>query len=275
MEKKKHALYDHPFLGGIVAIIVFELVSMIFGAIVGFIGQATGTDTSIPTSIVVIITVVISLVIHRLWFKKDGYKGALTVTKYSKQDVIVCFVIAIIASFLAMLPSYIISGVAFPSFAQIASAITAGISEEIIFRAAPISIMMKNNPTRNRMIIAVIITSACFGLIHLTNIKSGASASSIIIQVVDAFAMGAFFASVYIRTGSILFSMINHSLHDLFYAFISDSSTSALVMTGSSSVKDIVTSAIFDVIVVAMAVFLLRKSKWDDIKKTWANIWSE
>lgn len=284
--KRKHKLFDHPFLGGLVAIIIAQLVianlSFILPLCLEFIRgvfpEAAISDTLADNVkyLGFILAALLYLLIHRLWFRKDGFKGCFPRNGLQNKEAWM-FVLA------GLLLDVVTTGVSYaltktvpvvPSISALLIAFQAGISEETIFRAVPVSIMMKNNPSRKRMWIAVIITSAVFGLVHMSNIVAGAALSGAIVQSVNAACMGLFFVAIYLRSGNILLTMVFHSLHDVI-AMTDPAQTTGVFTTSSFSTLDLVFLAVIAATYAAAGIFLLRKSKWAEIQATWANIWAE
>lgn len=86
----------------------------------------------------------------------------------------------------------IITGVmpVMPTVTTVLLSCEAGICEETAFRAIPVSIMMKNSPSRRRMWTGVLIASAVFGLVHMGNVGAGAAFFGAIVQSVNAACLG-------------------------------------------------------------------------------------
>ena len=275
METRKHKLYDRPYLGAIVAIVI-TYVFIFFGSsmFVPLFRNYSSNISIIITSTSILISV-IALVIHKLWFKKDNYKGFIAFSKSSNKEVWAIVIALIIIDVIVLLVKGISTGLAMPLLINLIPAISAGVFEETCYRTIPVSILMKNKPTYKRMVIATILTAVIFGVSHAINIVSGATILNTILQIVFAIGPGMFFAAVYLRTGSIIIPMVFHAFHDILELFIPRDGDMALLLSKNISLGELIPDIIFTILFVGAAIYLLRKSKWDEIKATWANIWAE
>lgn len=104
------------------------------------------------------------------------------------------------------------------------------------------------------------------------NIAEGATVFNTIIQIIYALGPGLFFAAIYLRTGSIIIPMICHVAHDTLPLF---QNAGSLFLNKDFTLAQILPNCIFMVFLVGVGIFLLRKSTWEEIKNTWADIWSE
>jgi len=89
-------------------------------------------------------------------------------------------------------------------------ALTAGISEEFVFRGFLFFILLIIFPSFNPFV-AMIIVSVIFGLLHIYQGLSG---------IIKTLLFGAFFGLLYLVTGSIIPGMILHFIGDFSSAFI-------------------------------------------------------
>ena len=62
----------------------------------------------------------------------------------------------------------------------------------------------------------MVLSSVIFGLIHLTNLLSGAPFGATILQILNAFGMGMFLCAVFLCSGSLWPGIIIHTLFDTF-----------------------------------------------------------
>ena len=92
-----------------------------------------------------------------------------------------------------------------------------GFFEEIIFRGVILVVLLQRLPkTRKGAFLAVVISSAIFGIIHLFNILAGASIGSTLLQVGYSFLMGMMWAVVFIKTKNIWMPIILHTTYNFF-----------------------------------------------------------
>lgn len=284
--KRKHKLFDHPYLGGLVAMIIAQLLIANLGFIPALgVEVIRGIFPEISISaeldmnvkyISLVLSALVCLLILRLWFRKDGFKGCFPSAGLRNKEAWIFVLCGLVMDVVFTGISYAITKTVpvVPSVNGLLISLQAGVSEETIFRAVPASIMMKNNPSRKRMWMTVVITAAVFGLVHMSNVVSGAALSGAIVQSVNAACMGLLFAAIYLRSGNILLTMVLHTLHDVI-AVTDPSQATGVFTTSSFSTLDYVTLAGIAAIYASAGLFLLRKSKWDEIKATWANIWNE
>jgi len=73
--------------------------------------------------------------------------------------------------------------------------------------------MMRGKPDSKRIRRVFLVTSILFSLMHLVN---GYGAGNTIVQLIATFIMGMFWGAIYLRTGSILITIVFHFLYDVF-----------------------------------------------------------
>lgn len=165
-----------------------------------------------------------------------------------------------------------------PSFFYVMTAIDAGITEEIAFRAIPVSYLMKQwHSDEKKIPFTVILSSLIFGLSHSVNFITGSDASYVIMQIVGAFCTGSLFCAIYLKTGSIIPTMIIHSMHNIL-AFATDPNIdmNSIAIAGSLSLTKMETAytVISYIAFTAIAFFLIRPSKRQEILSIWNRKWS-
>lgn len=283
MENKKKKLSDRPLLAGFVAMLLAILFAYIGGyVIVGVIsllmritGIPANIDQDAKVAILVDISQVVIPIMAAIWMyiyyrrnQKNGYRGAMKIRGKNCLDVWVCIGIF----FVVTIVRYIYGALLMPGglslihigMSAVISSIYAGVSEEIVTRGIPFAIMMRGEPDAKRIRKALVLTSIVFALFHLLN---GGGAGMGIYSVALTFAMGLCYGAVYLRTGSILASIIFHFADDIFaLTVVAPNPTPALYIV----------LFIFNLILpVFLTIALMRKSKVEEIKETWATIWGE
>lgn len=139
-------------------------------------------------------------------------------------------------------PQYILSG------------LEAGIAEELLFRYAFLTILLvafKNNSYR--VFWAAIISSLCFGLLHLGNLSAGQNLASTIEQVVFAFGMGLLMCGIYLYTDLFYLPVIIHFLLDTLVF-----SVSGELMSGKVTTADNILTIIETLVFIVIALLLLK-----------------
>ncbi len=94
-------------------------------------------------------------------------------------------------------------------------AISTGFLEELIFRFIIFNAILKSKKIHNNTIKAIIVSSIIFSLMHGLNIISGMPVNQVITQIGYSFLIGLLFASVYVLTNNIVYSMILHAIYNI------------------------------------------------------------
>ena len=90
-----------------------------------------------------------------------------------------------------------------------------GLFEEALFRGFFLPhLLRKMRPTRAGRFLAVLITSAVFGIIHLFNLAYGAGVGATLLQVGYSFLIGGLMAALVLATGRLLPAVLCHALYD-------------------------------------------------------------
>ena len=151
----------------------------------------------------------------------------------------------------------------------------AGTVEETVFRGLPVSYLMRQNKKKSHIIWIAIVTSLIFGSVHGFNFFAGATLLAALLQVISASAAGFLLCALFIRSGSLLPSMLMHAINDV-YAFMNlDLVSEAGVMEGTLKTSDIVLNMILSVLQIIIAIYLLHPSAWDEIMETWNRKWGK
>ncbi len=208
-KSRKHIVYDHPFVGMIVGLILVGLVYILF---LGVINPLLGEDNEVAKSIAQIIFMMLVLLFHQFWFGnelKDLFK-----TSNLKKGILLGWSMLTVSTI--VLISNLFSGEAIGSIPYaILCGIVPGVTEEVVFRIIPLSIAMRKLEDKKKLLVAGILTSLPFSVIHLANILVGADTVSSIIQMCYAFAIGLLLAGIYIQTKNMWAIVFLHSLQDI------------------------------------------------------------
>lgn len=126
------------------------------------------------------------------------------------------------------------------------SAFEAGVTEETLFRFAVLGILFYAwRNIKQRLPLAIVTSALLFGLAHLSNAMLQ-HWDMTVLQVLSAFALGLFFAVVYVYTGQLWLAIVMHGLLDW----------TSFIVTGSDLMKGATTwadwlSAILELVVFA------------------------
>ncbi len=156
--------------------------------------------------------------------------------------------------------------------------IAPGLSEEILIRGVNIPNWMRLHGEHPKKIPAVVFfTSFIFAAAHLMNLLAGAGVGMTLLQVGYAFGIGALFASAYLRTGSLVWPVIMHSLID-FTAFLHrDIFDNAGVLGTEELALDwsLILLALETAALITLAFYYIRPAKREEIAAVWKEKWKK
>lgn len=90
-----------------------------------------------------------------------------------------------------------------------------GFNEELVFRGIILNLFLdKFGNSKKGIVTATVLSSVIFGAVHLTNIFSGVSVGSAVVQAIQAAILGGLLAAIYLRSGNIWIVIIVHALTD-------------------------------------------------------------
>ncbi len=160
------------------------------------------------------------------WYPYEIFLAVMSVALWYvllKKDIPLNFGIAFNRTFFITLPIFLLATSSFiwTLYASetldgtkmamfLATAISVGIAEEMIFRVAGYRVLVASGSSVKK---AILISALLFSLFHLTNLISGIGIS-IIIQLINTFMLGVVFAYIYYKTESILYLMLLHFMWD-------------------------------------------------------------
>lgn len=125
------------------------------------------------------------------------------------------------------------------------SAFEAGVMEETLFRFAVLGILFYAwRNVKQRLPLAIFTSALLFGLAHLSNAMLQ-HWDMTVLQAVSAFALGLFFAVVYVYTGQLWLTMVMHGLLDW----------TSFIVTGSDLMKGSTTWADWVSVILELVVF--------------------
>lgn len=277
-EKKiiNHKILDKHWLIGTIGL-------MLWGSIIGnvvalIVFSALKNIIPLPTEdinyIGLIVGAFITLCIYKRWFYPE-YEGTLKTVNLGRW-IIIGFIIVIIWLLPDVITSLILkTNFGPPTVHSVIMACVAGTVEETIFRGLPVSYLMRQIKKKSLIPWIVIVTGLVFGLVHVTNIFSGARIDSSVLQVITATSTGIMFAALFLRSGSLLPAIIAHTLNDV-YAFMNlDLVSESGILEGALKTSDIVLNLALSVIELVIAYIILRPSVWDEVMETWNRKWNK
>ena len=135
-----------------------------------------------------------------------------------------------------------------------------GMFEEFAFRGLfYLMILDGRRKSTGQIFWTTVLSCAVFGLVHLANLFAGAGVGATLLQVGYSFLIGGMCAIVLLRTGSIWYCVLLHTVYDL---------GGTILYLGGGMRWDAVTVAVTAVLGVAVAVFMiisLLRTKPEDI----------
>lgn len=279
MENKKKTLADRPLLAGFAAFLMAVLGSYVIGLVLGIglrqmrniLGITASTDAVVATVYILIILLAAACmyIFYRL-NRKNGYRGAVKIRGKNLTDVWVCLGIFVAAAVVRAVFTIVTIPDSFQEIQitlnSVLICIFAGVAEEICTRGIPLPVIMRGKPDNKRIRLAIFMTAVIFGLVHMLNGGGGAG----MFQVFFAFLAGLFFAAVYLRTGSILVTIVFHFLYDFIALNLTPSPDDDTNIAAS-----IIVMFIVELLPLVYYFVIARKSKLEEIKETWADIWGE
>ena len=139
-----------------------------------------------------------------------------------------------------------------------------GFLEETVFRGIILIVLLQRlSQTRNGYFMAIIISSAFFGIIHLLNLFNSASVSATLLQVGYSFLMGIMWGIIYLATQNLIFPILLHAMYDFFGQVVFRFGT----VTNRFDFITILITSIFAVIAVLFYLSVFTKIKSSEIKR--------
>lgn len=278
-ESEKRKLADRPLLAGFVAFLMAVLGSYAIGLGIAMVLRVvrnalgiTSSAESLITGLHITIIILASVCMYVFYRRnqKNGYRGAVKIRGKNLTDVWVCLGIFVAAA----VANAVFSIVYVPdglhklniSLSSVVLCILAGVAEEICTRGIPLPVIMRSKPDNKQIRLSIFMTAVIFGLLHMLNGGGGEN----LFQVAFAFVVGLFFGAVYLRTGSILVTIVFHFLYD----FIAINLT-PFPEDNENIAPLIIVMFIVQALPLIYYFVITRKSKMEEIKETWADIWSE
>lgn len=267
---KKHKWFDRPIVGMILALVITLFGVEIIGYCLGKGLEAFITDDQIASSIGVIAVSFLWLGVHCLWFKGDIHhffdtKGLLKYLPLGWSMILL--------PVLTLLFNVIGGKQIGHIFLAFVLALSAGISEEVIFRVIPISVAMRNVDKEKMISTTFFLTAICFGLFHSLNVIVGANVGTTILQVIYATGVGLTYAAIYMRTGNLWVTMILHSFTDFMGFLVMDIDKTGGVMKEGSNLTAIIYLLICAIVFFVNAFMIFKKEDQKEVPAVWKKIW--
>ncbi len=139
-----------------------------------------------------------------------------------------------------------------------------GFFEEILFRGIILVLLLKKlADKKNGVLLAIIFSSAIFGLSHVFNLYSGASIDDTLLQVGYSFLVGMMWAVIFLKTGNLWLTMLLHATYNFFGQVMFYLGS----VDGRYDIYTIVITIMLAVIIAFYSVFLFRKLDYKTLIK--------
>jgi len=238
MEKKKFQLYEHPWLSLLVFTVtgVFSMGltgTVIFGWI-GLSGSSLTGSLAQECSFKILSSFILAPFVLRLPKGKRTYRQFLDDIGFTRVKPFFRLVLLALSCYIILALSQVATSLVYrlsegqpitwsfirqvldlsgdlpPSPSLLFS--IAGALEEVGSRGIVLTVFLNKYSERR----SIIFSSLAFGLMHLLNLTNGANVVWVMGQVTWAFIIGLFYGYVFVRTRSLLPSMIVHYLGNVF-----------------------------------------------------------
>ncbi len=267
---KNHKFFDRPILGMILGLIVALFGIEILGYILGVVFKAFIANEQMASSLGLIIVSILWLFLHQFWFRNE-------IQHFFQTKALMPSLLLGWSAIFVPLATFILNliGGSHPQHFVLALilALSAGTSEEVIFRIIPISIAMRAENKEKLIPITFVLTGILFGLIHSANVLVGADFVATILQVCYASAIGFVYAAIYMRTGNLWVTMILHTYTDFMGFLFMDVEKTGGIITESSSVATVLYLLVCALIFFANAYMIFKKENRKEIPVIWKSIW--
>ena len=270
-EKKKHKILDHPILAMFIFMIVFNIVSGLLSLTL-LLSSDESVKNIISAGIAAVTLIIMELIFTKVWFKGE-FDTTLGLPNMKKGFMYIIPVL-IAEIICVIIDRFMNPDVAMNNLVKcFAYAFIAGVAEEMLFRSYALANFMRICKSYKQMMTAVILTALVFGSVHIFNIFSGGNVDITIVQTVFAVFFGIITAAIYLRTGSISYCMILHFVYDFIGMIYLDMAESG-AMQGALTIKAIADSAIISIVSAVVGLYIIRKSKYGEIREIWNKKWN-
>ncbi len=264
---RKHSLCEKsPYIAVVISMIISSLIVGV-GGIVG--EKVVGDGEYIGMCIFAVIT----MLVFRFWFSPD-FKGFVKPGGSAKDICIIMIPWGILVVFTLLEPLFLQRPFYFsPTFSAVLMGLAAGFGEETMFRVLSLAIVMRYVKKEKRFAVMIIL-AVIFGLAHAGNVTQGADPFMTVVQVIHSIFLAFLFTGLYLGTGSAVFPIFAHGLHD-FICFTTDPSISGEgILTQQYGTGQLLYEVVLAVIIGIISLCLLNKNKHTKADELWNEKWS-
>lgn len=269
---RKHKLTDsHPYIAACIFAVVLWLICAFMAAGINFLIHLVISDYPVTIGPVgTILGSIAALLFYQFWFRPEfeGFFSGGDIAKGFKASI--PYLIYLAAAFVTDFFFFPEISFKFISLNLLFTAIAAGFIEETIFRGGLLTTLLRKMESPKRILPAALISAAVFGVIHMSNILSGAGVLVTVMQSINAFTIGIADALIYMVSGNIFVTIVIHTLHDIL-AFSFDTVSDNGLMISTVSLETWVNFAQCTALG-AYSIYMLCK---EDVQKHIMDVWTK
>ncbi|MBQ8947037.1 MAG: CPBP family intramembrane metalloprotease [Lachnospiraceae bacterium] len=246
--------------------VIAMILSMLM--ITFIISMFSGKDS--PTGYLIECGVALLVIVAFRWWFSPGFKGCMRTEVSPGEVLVLClpYVLRIIAD-------TVYTGVENdwyfePTVKYLCMALSAGIVEESMFRVFSIPIGMRYLKSRHKIMIIVSFISLVFGLMHLANLSEG-NPSMVVVQAFVTMLESIFFCAIYLRSGSIIPSMVLHGVYD-WTCFVFDPTLENGILVAEMDIR-IIWPILFSLAAGIVGSYMIRPVMHEKIERIWQDKW--
>ena len=275
----------HPFLYALLIFVIFALSMSIVGGIISGVHMAISPDGSKPPTMPlmlaceIVVAIVLCVVLKksgriRLLTKTGrGFKGGIATGAY----ILVLGVFLVVGTIVG---TQMVGGFTVDfgggSIVCMVAMISIGLTEEIEARALIGEPFLEHFGTKREGVIrAVVASGLIFGVMHIVNALE-APLPDTLCQMTLSITAGMMYGAIYFRSGNLWSCVVLHGFNDICSSIqlwlFNGGNGNILSSTGDFSIDSVVFTLVLAAIDLAVACFLLRKSKIGEVAQTWPEI---
>ena len=262
-KERKHPICEKaPYIAVLISMIIPALFIGAGGSLGEmFSGNAGNTG--------ICISAVLVMIVFTRWFSPE-FNGFVRTKAPAKDILKVMIPFGIIVIFTLLEPLFLRRPFYFNlTPGAVIMGLAAGFGEEPIFRLLPLAVVMRYIRKEKRFA-AVIVLAVIFGLFHAGNVTQGADTLMTAAQVIHSLFMAFLFTWLYLGTGSAVFPVFAHALHD-FISFTTDPSVSGSgIITQQYSTGQLLYELILVLIIGSLSLYLIRKNRLTETNNLWS-----
>ena len=283
MTRKKHDVFDMPFIGYFILVIVGFAASQggtiadtLLAYVIPGYGQVQkfgSIEVPVASGVCVALATLLCVVIFYFWFRPE-FKGMIKLKGLGKG--LLLLLPFLLFHYAGSVVSWFEWGTAssfYTVFIMLLRATAPGFGEEITYRGLGVANYMRTIKSEDGIMPIFIVSSVTFGLVHITNALAGAPLLISVIQSVYAIGVGMALAGVYLRTGNLLPTIIAHTTVDFLEFCRGDVGNSGGLMT-QMGIGDWVTIAA-GALGAVLGIMMVSKKHRPEIMKVWREKWCQ